>query len=130
MKNPLWISNLTTLIATLALLAGCASKSTSPDFTALRVSNYRGETIAEYTARGPIKSVEGGYEIHAVERWSPGPHRVHSKYPYGWDTTVLGPRIQHWPTVKPAWLDEREERRGEENETWEPSDDSWEREAR
>lgn len=91
--------------ASLSLLSGCAS---SEKFTKLRVTDYRGGTLAEYTARGPIRSVEGGYAITAVERTSGAPHRILSKYPEGWKTTVLGPRIYHWIAEKPAWLEERE----------------------
>lgn len=86
------------------LLPACASHQTSPQFTALRVSNQRGEMLAEYVARGPVWSVEGGYRIHAIERRSPPPFPQFNKYPYGWDTTVLGPRIHTWPVGKPYWL--------------------------
>jgi len=100
-------------IACAGLLPACASRQTSPKFTALRVSNYRGEMLAEYVARGPVWSVEGGYKIHAVERRSPPPYPQFNKFPYGWDTTVLGPRIHTWPTAKPHWLAEWEAENGE-----------------
>lgn len=99
------------------VLPGCASRQTSAKYTGLRVSTYRGETIAEYVARGPIFPVEGGYQIHAVERWSAGPHPHHSKFPYGWDTTVIGPRIHHWRTSKPVWLAVWEDEHGESEES-------------
>ena len=89
----------------LPLLYGCAP---SAKFTKLRVSNYRGTTLSEYTARGAIYPVEGGYRIIAVERESGTPHRVLSRYPDGWQVTVLGPRVTHWRTEKPDWLVERE----------------------
>ena len=97
------------------LLPGCSSRQTSAKFTAIRASTYRGETLAEYVARGPIHPVEGGYQIHAVERRSGAAYSTITKYPLGWDTTVLGPRIHHWRTTKPDWLAEWEE--GQE-ESW------------
>jgi hypothetical protein len=110
---PLHYSRLLRLVLLLVsgtiLLPGCALRQTSSKFTALRASTYRGETLAEYIARGPIRPVEGGYRIHAVERRSGAPFSQLTKYPYGWDTTVLGPRIHHWRTTKPAWLAEWED---------------------
>ena len=89
----------------LGAFSGCAR---SEKFTKLRVTDYRGATLAEYTARGAIRPVEGGYRINAVERESGAPFRILSKYPDGWKTTVLGPRVSHWRGEKPAWLAERE----------------------
>jgi hypothetical protein len=100
-------------LGSVLLLPACTSRQTSPNFTALRVSTYRGETIAEYVARGPIESVEGGFKIHAVERHSGAPYAQHTRYPYGWDTTVLGPRISYWETHKPDWLAAWEDEHGE-----------------
>jgi hypothetical protein len=88
------------------LLPACAP---SEKFTRLRVSDYRGETLAEYTARGGIRPVEGGYRIMAVERISGHPYPTLSKYPLGWHAVVLGPRVSHWRVEKPAWLAEREQ---------------------
>ena len=89
----------------LGAFSGCAR---SEKYTKLRVTDYRGATISEYTARGGIRPVEGGYRINAVERESGPPYRMLSKYPDGWKTTVLGPRISHWRAEKPDWLAERE----------------------
>jgi hypothetical protein len=105
-------------LAIALLLPACAGRQTSTKFTGLRVSTYRGETLAEYVARGPIQSVEGGYKIHAVERHSGAPYAQRIQYPYGWDTTVLGPRIHTWPTEQPAWLAVWEDEHGEV-ESWE-----------
>ncbi len=96
----LWLA-----IGTALLLPGCSSPQTSNQYTAVRVSTYRGEIIAEYIARGSVVPVEGGVKIHAVERRSGPPFSQVSRYPYGWDTTVVGPRIHHWPTRQPSWLD-------------------------
>jgi hypothetical protein len=115
MTTPPFLPALLALGAAL-LLPACASRQTSTRFTAIRVSTYRGETLAEYVARGPIQPTEGGYKIHAVERHSGAPYVQRSRYPYGWDTTVIGPRIHHWPTEKPDWLAQWEDEGGE---TWE-----------
>ncbi len=101
------------VVCSALLLPGCASPTTSTKYTAIRVSTYRGETLAEYVARGPISPVEGGYRIHAVERRSGAPFSQLSKYPYGWDTTVIGPRIHYWRVWKPGWLAEWEDEHGE-----------------
>jgi hypothetical protein len=103
------------LMVAALLLPACGSRQTSSKFTAIRVSTYRGETLSEYVARGPIQRADGGYKIHAVERRSGAPYVQHSRYPYGWDTTVIGPRIHRWPTEKPDWLAQWEDEQGE---TW------------
>ena len=86
------------------LLVGCQTRQTSTHYTALRVSTYRGKLIAEYIARGPVTPTDGGFQIHAVERRSTAPYPQYNRYPYGWDTTVVGPRIHHWRVAKPDWL--------------------------
>jgi hypothetical protein len=112
MTTPSLLKSLLALGCALAFPA-CTSRQTSAKFTALRVSTYRGETLSEYVARGPVQKVEGGFKIHAVERRSAPPYAQRSRYPYGWDTTVLGPRIHRWETEKPDWLAAWEDEHGE-----------------
>jgi hypothetical protein len=91
------------LLAVLALNAGCASHSRAR-YTTLRVTNHRGEFIAEWVARGPVRRTEHGYRITAVERQSGAPHSQLVKYPDGWSTTVTGPHILRWRCGQPHWL--------------------------
>ena len=93
------------LLAVLVLAGGCASGH----YTKLRVTNHRGEIMAEWVARGHILRSEKGYRITAVERRSGPPHPIFSKYPDGWHTTVTGPHILHWRCGKPFWLYELED---------------------
>ena len=92
------------LLAALVLMAGCGSGH----FTKLRVTNHRGEILAEWVARGVVLPTDRGYRITAVERLSGEPHPILSKYPDGWHTTVTGPHILHWQCGKPFWLYELE----------------------
>jgi hypothetical protein len=68
------------------------------------VTNHRGEFIAEWVARGPVRRTEHGYRITAVERQSGAPHSQLVKYPDGWSTTVTGPHILRWRCGQPHWL--------------------------
>ena len=86
----------------LALLPGCAG------YTKFRATNFRGETIAEWTGRGFYYPVSGGYRITAVERISGPPYMLVSRYPNGRPTTITGVHILRWRTNKPAWLYELE----------------------
>ena len=90
------------LLAAVSLLPAC----TVGRYTRFRSANLRGGTLAEWTARGPYYRVSSGYRITAVERISGPPYAHESRYPRGWKTTVTGPVIEHWPTGRPAWLDE------------------------
>ena len=92
------------LLAALLLTAGCASHR----YTRLRVTNHRGEVIAEWVARGAIHRSDRGYRITAVERESGEPYPLLSKYPDGWRTTVVGPHILRWRCGEPYWLYEIE----------------------
>lgn len=94
------------LLALAALLPACAETTR---YTKFRSSNLRGEPIAEWTARGFYYRTATGYRITAVERLSGPPFPYESRFPHGWKTTVTGPSIEHWPTAKPAWLDEEAE---------------------
>ncbi len=92
------------LLAALVFTAGCASER----FTKLRVTNHRGEVLAEWVARGYVLRSEQGYRITAVERLSGPPHPILSRYPDGWRTTVAGPHILRWRCGEPYWLYELE----------------------
>ena len=96
------------LLAVLCLTAGCASGSGSRRFTKLHVTDHRGAFLAEWVARGPVRRVEQGYRITAVERQSGPPHSLLTKYPDGWKTTVTGPHILRWRCGQPYWLYENE----------------------
>jgi hypothetical protein len=85
------------------VFTGCQST-----FTKFRVTNYRDELVAEWTARGFVIPLERGYSITAVERKSGPPFSVLSRYPDGWETVVTGPHIHHWRCPKPQWLAEYE----------------------
>jgi hypothetical protein len=95
---PVKLPHLLILVAFAALLPGCAG------YTKFRSTNLRGETIAEWTARGFFYPVSGGYRITAVERISGPPLMHRSRYPEGWNTTVTGPNILRWHVEKPMWL--------------------------
>ena len=92
------------LLAALFLTAGC----TSHRYTKLRVTNHRGEVIAEWVARGYVSRSAQGYRITAVERQSGEPYPLLSKYPDGWRTNVVGPHILRWRCGQPYWLYEIE----------------------
>lgn len=88
------------LLALLPVLTGCQTT-----YTQLRVTNPRGEIIADWVARGHVSHVETGYRITAVERTDGPPSRGTTRYPDGWRTTVVGPYIHRWPCAKPKWLE-------------------------
>ena len=94
------------LLAALVFTAGCTSGHSdhSGHYTKLRVTNHRGEVLAEWVARGYVLRSEQGYRITAVERLSGPPHPILSRYPDGWHTTVTGPHILRWRSGKPFWL--------------------------
>ncbi len=91
----------------IATLAGCA---TSPwprhaHYHRVRVTNYRGELIADWIAIGPVvRTGENSYRLRAVERFSgpPGMEDVH--YPDGRKTEAVGPNIHISPCGEPLWL--------------------------
>ena len=57
------------LVVGLAVLTGCQSLPfTAPHYTHFRVTNYRGELIADWTAEGDYGRVGPAYKIKAVER--------------------------------------------------------------
>ena len=96
------LSRLFLLCALLLFLPGCIG------YTKFRSTNPRGETIAEWTARGFFYPVSGGYHITAIERISGPPHMLESHYPNGLPTVVTGALIERWHTHKPLWMYELE----------------------
>ena len=100
--DPVKLPHLFLLLAAAVLLPGCAG------YTKFRSTNLRGETVAEWTARGFFYPVSGGYRITAVERISGPPFMHRSRYPDGRRTTVTGPNIERWHIEKPMWLYEME----------------------
>jgi hypothetical protein len=98
------------LPACACLLAACETLpvSSAPiQYTHFRVTNNRGELVADWIAEGPYRNAPppGGYLVKAVERLSGPPLAQVSRFPNGWSTTVVGPHIIHWPCDKPVWLD-------------------------
>jgi hypothetical protein len=68
------------------------------------VTNYRGELVADWIAEGPIRKMDNGFHIKAVQRTSAGPGAQTTRYPNGWYTFVNGPHIVYWDCGKPLWL--------------------------
>jgi hypothetical protein len=90
------------LAACLVLFSGCLG------YTKFRATNPRGETVAEWTARGFFYPVSGGYRITAIDRISGPPYMLESRYPNGRRVTVTGAHIERWHTHKPLWMYELE----------------------
>lgn len=94
--RPAWL-----VAATLPLLSGCCES----EYTQLRVTNPRGEVIADWIAHGHVAHVETGYRITALQRTDGYPHPLTARYPDGWCVTVVGPNVHRWSCSKPLWLD-------------------------
>lgn len=88
------------------MLSACCHSTYHGTYTRLRVTNPRGELIADWVAVGPIWPVERGYCITAVERISGPPRPILTRYPDGWRTAAVGPNIRHWRCPAPDWLQE------------------------
>ncbi|WP_157447622.1 hypothetical protein [Chthoniobacter flavus] len=102
-------SSLFPILVAAAGLSACEHAPYGHDtFTKLRVTNVRGELVAEWIARGYITPLERGYGIDAVERRTAPPFATVAHYPDGWRTTAVGPNIHHWRCPKPLWLAEYE----------------------
>jgi hypothetical protein len=86
--------------AALPFLVGCES-----EYTQLRVTNPRGEVIADWIAHGHVSHTETGYRITALQRTDGYPYPLTARYPDGWRVTVVGPNVHRWPCARPAWLD-------------------------
>jgi hypothetical protein len=90
--------------AVLALSACQALPLYSSAYTHFRVTNYRGDLIADWVAEGSYRRFGDAYEIKAVERTSGPPLSQTTRYPNGWRTVINGPHIIRTPTGKPYWL--------------------------
>ena len=89
-----------------ALLPGFASCSSPSEneYTRLRVTNPRGQVIADWVARGKVTETETGYRITALQRTDGYPYPVTARYPDGWRVTVVGPNVHRWPCAQPIWM--------------------------
>ena len=96
------------ILSTMLFMVACSTKPTiqlSPTgYTHLRVTNHRGDTEADWIARGRIRRVDEGFAIKAVAWQGSGPYRSESRYPEGWKTIVSGPHITYWNCDEPLWL--------------------------
>ena len=95
------------LLLPLLLLSGCHTSrylSVHRDYYRIRVTNPRGEFIADYIAEGGVRRSERGYAFRAVERTSPMPFMMTNRYPRGRRIEVAGPNIVVTPSGKPEWL--------------------------
>ena len=89
----------------LLLLAACAlvgcetagSHQSSKKYRRVRVTDPRGDLIADWTAEGFVARTERGYRFRAVERVSGPPFVQVNHYP-------RGRRIVVTPAGKPLWL--------------------------
>jgi hypothetical protein len=86
------------LFALLAL-TGCQTT-----YTRLTVTNFDGERVSEWVAEGPVRRVDQGYAVRAVERRVEGAHPVVRRFPNGWRTMVVGANILREEIDKPDWL--------------------------
>jgi hypothetical protein len=95
------------LLLPLMLLCGCHGDrymGVSRTYSRVRVTNPRGELIADYIAEGRVRRTERGYEFKAVERTSTMPYMVHIRYPRGRQIDAAGPNIIVTRSGKPEWL--------------------------
>lgn len=70
----------------------------------IRVTNPRGELIADYVSEGRPARTERGFVFKAVERTSQPPEQLNIRYPRGRRIEVGGPNIVVARTGKPLWL--------------------------
>ena len=75
-----------------------------PKYTLFRVTNPRGELLAEWIAEGVWWRSGDGYEIRAVQHRSGPPFPQTDCYPNGIKTVVAGPNIVRRVVAKPEWL--------------------------
>lgn len=85
-------------------ISGCQTRRGNVEYTKFRVTNYRGELVANWIAEGSTRRVGDSFKIRAVERTSGAPYPQTTRYPNGWKTTVAGPHIVYWRCGKPLWL--------------------------
>ena len=97
------------LLATLIATTGCSSywaRYSDPArmYYRVRVTNPRGELIADYIAENRPSRTERGYRFKAVERLSSPPYQLEMRYPRGRTIEVAGPNIVVTRCGKPLWL--------------------------
>lgn len=102
------------LLSLCAILAGCETPLvvTHPwpkTYRLVRVTNPRGELIADWVAEGGVWQTPRGYRFRAVERTTGWPITITAQYPHGRRVEVGGPNIVVTRVPKPAWLAEREQ---------------------
>ncbi len=95
------------LLLPLLLLSGCVGDryiGVRRDYSRVRVTNPRGELIADYIAEGRVRGTERGYAFYAVERTTSTPYMMTIRYPRGRWIEVAGPNILVTRSGKPEWL--------------------------
>lgn len=95
------------LLLPFLLLSGCQTDrylSVYRKYYRVRVTNPRGEFIADYIAEGSVRRTERGYVFKAVERTTPTPYMVTNQYPRGRRIEAAGPNIVVTQSGKPEWL--------------------------
>ncbi len=101
---------------TLLLFVSCTtfhlSDYTGPSkrYRRVRVTNPRGELIAEWIAQGSVRRTERGFKFLAVERTSAPPNMIHVRYPDGRAVEAAGPNITVARAGTPLWIYEKEHR--------------------
>ena len=91
-------------LVALPIVTGCESYG-HHHYTHLRVTNPRGEVIADWVATGHVSHVDEGYRITALERTDGPPSHGTVRFPDGWRVTVVGPYIHRWRCEKPTWFE-------------------------
>jgi hypothetical protein len=102
-------SRLLLLSLAVLLLASCASyfeRSNAPyrKYYRVRVTNVRGEIVADWVAEGRVAKTERGYAFRAVERTSAPPFMTNTRFPHGRKVSIGGANIVVTPADKPYWL--------------------------
>jgi hypothetical protein len=93
----------------LLLLPGCQSyfeRKHGPlkKYYRVRVTNPRGELVADYISEGKPSRTERGFVFKAMERTSHPPEQLTLRYPHGRRIEVAGPNIVVARSGKPLWL--------------------------
>lgn len=103
------LSRILVLLVAVLLISGCSStleKRSGPPqyYYRVRVTNLRGELVADWIAEGRVTRTERGYRFRAVERTSAPPYMTATQYPHGRRIEVTGANIVVTPASKPYWL--------------------------
>lgn len=96
------------LVLCALILAGCASgpiATASKHYHRVRITNPRGELVAEWIAIGHVwRTGTNGYRFRAVQRVSGPPFMQLSRYPDGRVVDVNGPNIHISTCGAPLWI--------------------------